>query len=438
MIRGERFEIDLDQDELSFKEPSKPSVVAFVGDVLERKPATPKPIAAPVVKSTSGFPEHGKRQGQSRFKRKQDVQASIVSNVTTSHDHAQPRSISNAQDRTPLDPEKASIDRQNRDVLAGMSETEIEEARQEIVGSMNPDVLQSLLRRANIDSGATALDSFDGPQQPMVKELGATKSAKAKRVTFDAPEESSTAHANPKHPPNHHDDDQDATPTQLHDSSDSQNLSTDDPTITSVHFPRPSTPPDLDPSSATFLTDLHSKYFPTLPSDPSKLAWMQLSSTPAPNSYLASASALCPAALRFNFTGALLPPKTSASIPVSAGLHHHGLEPEAAGYTIPELAILSRSTYPAQRAIAFQTLGRLLYRLGVGEFGDPAEAGAETVGAEETMGELARGLWREVAKERVIETLVSEKGVEANTGKRIDGHDDDTLGYVLGDDEGDV
>ncbi|OQO01559.1 hypothetical protein B0A48_12595 [Cryoendolithus antarcticus] len=360
MVRGERFEIDLDQDELAFKEPSKPFSGAFVGDVLERKPSTPKPVAGPIVKSRSGFPEHGRRPAQSRFKRKQDSRASIGSNAAPNYDHAEPRSIRNAQDIPPLDLEKASIDRQNRDVLAGMSEAEIEEARQEIMGSMNPDVLQSLLRRANIDSGATALDSFDGPHQPMTKDLGASNSTKAKRVTFDDPEELSTARANLKQAPHDQDDDQNGTPTHL--------------------------------------------------------AWMQPSTTPAPNSYLSSVSALSPAALRFNFTGALLPPKTSASIPVSAGLHHHGLEPEAAGYTIPELAILSRSTYPAQRAIAFQTLGRLLYRLGVGEFGDPAEAGAETVGAEETMGELARGLWREMAKERVIETLVSE-----SSGQGIDG-----------------
>ncbi|KAK1067871.1 hypothetical protein LTR33_011270, partial [Friedmanniomyces endolithicus] len=112
--------------------------------------------------------------------------------------------------------------------------------------------------------------------------------------------------------------------------------------------------------------------------------------------------------LRFSFTGELLAPRTASLIPVTAGLHHHGDSPEAAGYTVAELAHLSRSTYAAQRCVAFQTLGRFLYRLGKGEFGDPGEPGEDVTGAEESFGELARGLWHAVEQERVIETLVLE------------------------------
>jgi RNA polymerase II-associated protein 1 len=77
---------------------------------------------------------------------------------------------------------------------------------------------------------------------------------------------------------------------------------------------------------------------------------------------------------------------------VTKGLHHHGDAPEAAGYTIPELARLARSAFPAQRCVAFQTLGRILYRLGKGEWG--AEGS-----------DMATGLWRCVAEGRVLEGL---------------------------------
>jgi hypothetical protein len=48
------------------------------------------------------------------------------------------------------------------------------------------------------------------------------------------------------------------------------------------------------------------------------------------------------------------------SIALGVGLHHHGQSPDKAGYTIRELARLSRSTVPSQRTIALQSLGAVL------------------------------------------------------------------------------
>ncbi|XP_014663760.1 PREDICTED: RNA polymerase II-associated protein 1-like [Priapulus caudatus] len=64
----------------------------------------------------------------------------------------------------------------------------------------------------------------------------------------------------------------------------------------------------------------------------------------------------CPA--RFDFEGMLVP--RSEEIPVSRGLHHHGDEPEVAGYTLDELMHLSRSTILQQRVIALQTITKVL------------------------------------------------------------------------------
>jgi hypothetical protein len=86
-------------------------------------------------------------------------------------------------------------------------------------------------------------------------------------------------------------------------------------------------------------------------------------------------------------------------MPTTKGLHHHGEAPEAAGYTVPELARLSRSAFPAQRCISFQTLGRLLYRLGRGEWG-----GEDS--------EITKGLWRCVEEGKIIQTLEEAASAE--------------------------
>ncbi|CAF2858976.1 unnamed protein product [Rotaria sp. Silwood2] len=61
---------------------------------------------------------------------------------------------------------------------------------------------------------------------------------------------------------------------------------------------------------------------------------------------------------RFDFKGNLM--SRMADIPVTAALHHHGEEPEAAGYTLEELFHLSRSTILQQRVIALQTLSNII------------------------------------------------------------------------------
>ncbi|KAK3093836.1 hypothetical protein FSP39_020762 [Pinctada imbricata] len=63
---------------------------------------------------------------------------------------------------------------------------------------------------------------------------------------------------------------------------------------------------------------------------------------------------------RFDFHGNLVP--TKADIPVNIGLHHHGDEPERAGYTLEELFHLSRSTNIQQRCLALKTLAHILQK----------------------------------------------------------------------------
>lgn len=424
MFRGEKFVLDIDEDgELRQSEPvaAAPSPFTFVGDIQERKSSAPKPPSAPTLKSRTGFPEHKKRPVQSRFKqRKQQAETTVLSDGTTVSSGAQqPRpDVRPNEDAAPKsfqEQEKVQIDKQNRDVLAGMSEAEIEEARAELLGSLDPDFIQRLLQRSNIDSGSNEAESLQPPPEPIEGGiLHREKPTKQKSVAFADDQTTSAPKATVQ--------DETEEPTlevdyepDFPDADKPPAEEADAHSHDTIHFPTPSQPPSLDPTSTTFLNDLHEKYFPSLPADPSKLEWMRVRKTDKA-AYSPAASSLNPNEIRFSFDGTLLAPKTSAAIPVSEGLHHHGLAPEAAGYTIPELALLSRSTYPAQRCIAFQTLGRILYRLGMGEFGDAGEEGANLPDAEERLGELARGLWREVEKEHVIAQLVAE-----SEGNGVDG-----------------
>ncbi|KAK0290225.1 hypothetical protein LTS16_022230 [Friedmanniomyces endolithicus] len=386
MIRGERFEIDLgSDDEGNVAAAAPPPPGSFVTDVLERQPGAANPPKAPTLKSRTGFPEHKKRTIEKRFLSKRAAQppqdlakpSVNIPEIESQDDDAKPGSLAE---------EKRRIDEENRQRLADMSPAQLEEERQELLSSLSPAMIERLLKRSNIESGSN--ESSQWTMQPPKTTPGTEKpkNTTSNSVTFAAPAmdhgDADTLHREALDIP--------PIDTLPHDT---------------IHFPRPTQPPDLDPSSATFLQDLHEKYFPSLPADPSKLEWMR---SPNNNTYQPPVSAFHAADLRFSFTGELLAPRTASLIPVTAGLHHHGDSPEAAGYTVAELAHLSRSTYAAQRCIAYQTLGRFLYRLGKGEFGDPGEPGEDVTGAESSFGELARGLWHAVEQERVIEMLVLE------------------------------
>lgn len=408
MFRGRRVELDLGDDEEQHGAGQEDSLSgAFVGDILERKPAAAKPPTAPTLKSTSGFPEHKKRNVESRFKQRQKSSAAQAAHDVAGHTTVQAEvqnATGNINARGWEEEEKQRIDHENRQKLAQMSSEEIEAERQELMNTLSPALVQRLLQRSDIDSGASESDlsSRPGTLPETTKKL---ESSTSKTVTFA--------------------DDVDevilpATSRANVEAVDDQETPLAEPfPHESVHFPRPPQPPDLDPSSDTFFDDLHDKYFPSLPSDPDKLEWMQ-SSASAKDTYNPSASTLSPKDIRFDFKGDLIPPRTASDIPVTEALHHHGDAPDAAGYTIPELSLLAQSSYPAQRCIAFQTLGRILYRLGRGEFGDSGEPGTDADNAEDTFGELARGLWREVEKEKVIEILVREsEGTGIDRGRHL-------------------
>ncbi|KAF2155132.1 hypothetical protein K461DRAFT_276322 [Myriangium duriaei CBS 260.36] len=295
-----------------------------------------------------------------------------------------------------------------------MTDAEIQQERQELLESINPALLQALLRRSKLESGDDQAD-FPDLQAEQMQEAPEPKKP-PKKVTFEAATKDDHMARDATTPDKQATQAETDTPNEVLGGDTSAGPPAEVVPTGSIHFPRPDQPPDLDPNSPSFLEDLHRKYFPSLPADPEKLEWMKPASESS--SYSPSQSGLDPKDIRFSFSGALIPPSAAANIPVTAGLHHHGDAPDAAGYTIPELARLARSKVAAQRCIAFQTLGRILFRLGKGEFGDPSEGSSGTVGAEDTLGELARGLWAEVEKEQVINICTNESEGKGITGQR--------------------
>lgn len=428
-MRGEHFLIDDFENGVGPVPESKPAAVNpldFIGDVQERSTTAPKPPQPPSLRNAGGFPAHRKRDVQSRFKksRQEKDDHDVVDCQDVATQNTPPQDGADYKSR-PGDNEfmrsvRPSVDEENRHRLAEMSPEEIEEERAELLKSLDPSLIQRLLGRATLEEiGKATIEeggsNADFPGLEKEQEDIKPKAAKPRKSVKFAEEEPQVSK-----PPKvvHHMPWHAAAPNDAENEVAGHVAAAEEalPFDSSIHFPSAPQPPSLDPSSDTFLDDLHAKYFPSLPEDPEKLEWMR--SKPE-NTYSASQTSLDPKDIRFSFAGALIPPSVAAQIPVTAGLHHHGDAPDAAGYTIPELAMLARSSVPGQRCMAFQTLGRLLYRLGKGEFGNAGDGSAGTVGAEDTMGELARSLWGEVEREGVIEICVAESEGKVAGGRHV-------------------
>ncbi|KAI5296706.1 hypothetical protein KEM55_005725, partial [Ascosphaera atra] len=408
MFRGERFRVDISDDEEDAQIPQSDAVIPGmiqVGDIKERNASAPPP-PAPKATTTTGFPEHKKRTRQSAFRRQR-------AGAPDPPRQTQPLSSASPLRKPTLEEEKKQIDEENRRKLAAMSASTIKDEREELMDSMPASLLERFLRRAKIDEDTEeqqkppspsrdrkeAEATQDGPSKPKKSVSFAEQQENNDEETTEsdiAAEQAAKDESDPypeQLPPN-------PPPGFVHAPSEFP--------LGPIHFPKPpprqDPPPELDPNSPSFLEDLHNHYFPDLSLDPASLSWLRPSTSPytdAPTNEKSAyhpesiASSVAPAGVRFSMLGTILAPNTSLSLPTTLGLHHHAADPEAAGYTIPELAILSRSTVPTQRCIAWQILGRILFRLGKGEFGERGST-------------LVEGLWSTVERENVVARMLAE------------------------------
>ncbi|PWW78116.1 hypothetical protein C7212DRAFT_293794 [Tuber magnatum] len=368
-IPGEHFVLPLDNDPQNDRTLAPQTRSSLIGDIVENTPdsAPTVPVLPPNAPQGTGFPGHRNRvRGPSKFK--QRMQGTLPKNQTK-------------DTLTPMRTERQMISDQNEQRIANMSLDDIEKEQKELMEKLPPGLIERFLKKAEMGDGEVhgsfkdlRVDGDESKSGPGFKPASEDRPRPSdrpkliKKVTFEN-----------KPPPA---------------VDGSENLS---PAV-NMHFPKPTATTEideLDPDSPEFLKKLHTKYFPSLPADPSRLAWMvPISSEEDRSSYHPSQPDLSASALRFDFKANLLPPRVSRELPGHLGLHHHAAAPNAAGYTIPELAHLARSTFPTQRCMAIQTLGRVLYRLGRG-----TEQGG--YGIEE----IVQGLWKCMAEGRVIEGL---------------------------------
>lgn len=253
--------------------------------------------------------------------------------------------------QAPLSDEER-IHLENVKKLAAMTPEDIEREKQQLLGTLDPKVLSSLLRRAELK------EQQDQGYSPSTADANATAgdSVRAEsRKSYDA-------EARPSRPPA-------STKTVSFDeivpdaeatkASQPAGQIADEAAPITMHFPPP--PEELK------------QYFPDTPVETSKLAWMQPIADEEEAEYSDQLASVAPSELRFDFRGDLITPRMSRMIDQSAGLHHHGDAPSAAGYTIPELAHLARSSVASQRAMAIQTVGRVLHKLYSGKFNKSTE-----------------------------------------------------------------
>ncbi|KIW28382.1 uncharacterized protein PV07_08050 [Cladophialophora immunda] len=378
-IPGQRFELDLDADDFAIRPideaTSQPPSAGFSIKEIQEHDSDAVPSAPSLKPSKAGFPEHKPRRNVSAFKQRHQTgkppsRPSIPPTVEPS-DQAIRHHVGKKYGLDMDQQQKADISEENKRRIAEMSIEDIEEARAELTRNLNPAFLERLLKRANIEEDQAGQKVWpEADMQEMDNSPGLEKGAVAGRAIDE-------------------------------DTAEPEKSADDAPPPPSTHFPVPPRSADdyipLNSDGASFLADLKTHYFPDTPHDPSSLSWLQDPTeeedqaslyNPENESFLASA-------LRFGFNGRLIPPKESLEVDVKEGLHHHGDAPSSAGYTIPELAMLARSTLPNQRCMAYQTLGRILYRLGRGDFGARGS-------------ELQEALWSVIEKERPVEAMMNE------------------------------
>ncbi|KAF9966772.1 hypothetical protein BGZ70_001316 [Mortierella alpina] len=116
---------------------------------------------------------------------------------------------------------------------------------------------------------------------------------------------------------------------------------------------------------------LKKKYYSDVPAEPEKLEWMGIegesgavdrsalgkSVAPGPQPYTVQEEDPPAAHYRFDFAGRII---NGQETPVHMGLHHHGMDPTQAGYTLSELLHLIRSTVPSQRILPLNIVAKVL------------------------------------------------------------------------------
>lgn len=426
----------------------------LIGDIVEHDIEAPTPPTFESVKQATGFPAPRRgRKTESAWKGRLEKKKAAAEQELSEPKHKDGYQLDDTTGlkRLPKDQQKMNYDNlseaekihlENIEILNNMNEEQRMAEKQELLDSMDPRILKALLLRSEKKLAKKSEAEFEGygdwiggdkngeawkeptlDIQDVDEALGIKSSLKtdvpkspgsAKKVRFDSV--STVQYEDKKEKDEEWEDIEDldeiAPPSyQINQEADSVPI---EEAIASVHFPKPAIDDEetykLDINDPDFQDKLHEKYFPDLPKDTDKLKWME----PLPE--LGSGDLVFDnvAELRFDFKGDLIVPTGNNNINTTEGLHHHSENPSLAGYTLRELAHLSRSTVPGQRCIAIRTLGRILHKLGKGKYNiipefEPDEDGEEVPINDEALrsaaSEFDQMFWGLIDELRVIDTL---------------------------------
>lgn len=437
----------------------------LIGDIVEKEVCTPvAPTFPSNPNSNRGFPKPKVQSAwKQRQQKKKKTQEEVVSEEPTRDTATGMKRLEKEKQKLNYDnlSEAEKIHLENIEILSSMSEAQRLREREELLGSMDPRILQKLLARSEqklskkseepdyqgyndwIGGGKTG-EAWREPtldKESVNEALGirpALKTADSpsltpKCVRFDPV--STVKYAEDQEPQDEGWEDienlDEIAPPSYQLVKDAGEMSKEE-AFSNVHFTRPTFTSEedykIDLNDPDFNEKLHEKYFPDLPRDTEKLKWME----PVPAVSTDDLVFDNVSDLRFDFKGDLIVPTKNDSIETSEALHHHAESPALAGYTLRELAHLSRSTMSGQRSIAIRTVGRILHKLGKGKYNivpefvkdenDDDEETAQQPDADalkKASVEFEQMFWGLIDELRLIETLEEAADEEATRNMSV-------------------
>ncbi|KAG0208515.1 RNA polymerase II associated protein 1 [Mortierella sp. GBA30] len=286
-----------DTDTAVIGRTSKPDGISPLKDVVR---PTSRPVASAATMSAAALGSSAHRP----------LANTSLPPKPTTHLHS-------ALKKTPDSPHSTlmeQIDEENKQKLTNMSKEEIEEQRAELMRNLDPELIKKLMKRSSVQ----------------------------RRVSFSEGVKVENKIVN------------------IHDVS----IAHDHSTFQAKRH---------EEEEGDHPLALKKKYFADVPAEPEKLEWMGIegiedemaatrsrpgkSIAPGPQPYTVQEADPPAAHYRFDFAGRILDDQET---PVHLGLHHHGMDPTKAGYTLSELLHLIRSTVPSQRILPLNIVAKIL------------------------------------------------------------------------------
>lgn len=347
----------------------------LIGEIVEHEVGDAVPPSIPSGPQNGGFPQLAKFD----FSKKRPSKFRQAPSLTKREPVA----------KKPLS-EAEKIHEENIKKILELSSEEIAQERKELLQGLDPKLIQSLLKRAEERSPSHAshshVEGFDGwigggknnVELPHLDSEDVNRALGIKSVRFSAEPQIDEQPKEQEHleevnseeevqEEKHNEEEEEGEEEDYEVAPEGYQIVPDEEPTVDVHFPKPKPPtedPKMDINDPNFLDQLHEKYYPDLPKETKKLAWMK---EPLPQKRVTTYEAISD--MRFDFKGDLVElSDENADVPPHLGLHHHSDNPQLPGYTLAELLHLTRSVVPTQRCLGIQMLGRILHKLGLHKY----------------------------------------------------------------------